>query len=177
MAGSALLRRTQAGGGEALSAIGLGVATGVAKLGLSLLQRRLHASGRGGRRQASEKDRYRGVSSRSKVVTKTKSHRGATVEGSRSRASSPSSSCPAPPAPLQQLSLLFPGLDRSVLGDMLASNQGDLETTIDQLLSLNTDSLTPTPLPGQSRDRFQFPPSRQHPPPAPTLTSPLPPCP
>ena len=172
MAGSALLRRREAGGEVTLPAIGLGL--GVAKLGLSLLQRRLHA--RGGRRQASEKDRLRGVSARSKAVTK--SHRGATVE--RSRTSNPSSSSPAPPAPLQQLSLLFPGLDRSVLGDMLAMNQGNLETTIDQLLSLNTDSFTPTPaipMPGQSSERFEFPPSRQQSHPAPTLNSPLPPCP
>jgi len=153
--------------GIALPALGLGLAAGVAKLGLSLLQRRLQT--RGGRRQDSEKDSLRGVSSKSKTLKK--SHRVST-QGSRA----PNGPAPVPtpvpvstPAPLQQLTMMFPSLDRCLLGDMLASNQGSLEITIDQLLAINIESTTPTPGPGLTGNNFQFPASQP--------SSSLPPCP
>merc|ERR1712183_1249817 len=83
--------------------------------------------------------------------------------------------------PLQQLSTLFPGLDRSLLGDMLANNQGSLEVTIDQLLSLTVDRATPTP--GyQKENEFVFPPDSSLSAPSrrtsfSSSSSPLPPCP
>jgi len=151
-AGQALVGRRLNSGvhGVALPALGLGLATGVAKLGLSLLQRRLES--RSGRKKDADKDRLRGVSERSKNVKKSRRSGGVTQTQGISSASSPRTSTPAP---LQQLSILFPGLDRSLLGDMLASNKGNLEITIDQLLSFNVESSTPTPL--LTSENFNFP--------------------
>ena len=161
-ASQALVRRRYGGEGVALPVLGLGLAAGVAKLGLSLLQRRLQT--KGGRRQDYDRDSLRGVSAKSKTLKK--SHRG-------SRASNgpapPPPPAPGPtPAPLQQLTMIFPALDRCLLGDMLASNDGNLEVTIDQLLSINIESTTPTPGPVLNSNNFQFPTSQ--------LSS-LPPCP
>jgi len=169
-ASQALVRRKTGGDrgvqGVALPALGLGLAAGVAKLGLSLLQRRLQT--RGGRRQDSERDSLRGVSSKSKTLKKY--HR-VPAQGSRAPNGPAAVRTPDPvstPAPLQQLTMMFPSLDRCLLGDMLASNQGSLEITIDQLLAINIESTTPTPGPGHVRNNFQFPVSQP---------SSLPPCP
>jgi hypothetical protein len=164
-------------GGMALSAMGLGLTAGVAKLGLSLLQRRLQPrdGGRVGRgRDDKKKDPLRGLNARSKTLKK--SNREPAAHSSRAPPSNPAPATLSP-TPLQQLSLLFPSLDRSLLGDMLASNQGDLETTIDQLLSINIDSATPTPAGVQQDKKFTFSPSSVQPTPLPSSSSPLPPCP
>merc|ERR1719504_627263 len=105
----------------ALTAMGLGLTAGVAKLGLSLLQRRLQPrdGGRVGRaKEDKKKDPLRGLSARS--MTLKKSHREPAAHSSRRPHSPPVPSRPTP-TPLQQLSMLFPRLDRSLLGDMLAS--------------------------------------------------------
>jgi len=178
-AGQVLVGRSNGNtsGGMALSAMGLGLTAGVAKLGLSLLQRRLQSrdGGRVGRaKDDRKKDPLRGLNARSKTLKKA--HREPTVHSSRPPSSPPAPARPTP-TPLQQLSMLFPSLDRSLLGDMLASNQGSLETTIDQLLSINIDSATPTPAVVESGQRFQFPPSSVSPTPLSSSSSPLPPCP
>jgi len=162
-------------GGMALSAMGLGLTAGVAKLGLSLLQRRLQARDGGRVARAKEdkkKDPLRGLNARSKTLKK--SHREPAAHSSRAPHSSPAPARPTP-TPLQQLSMLFPSLDRSLLGDMLASNQGSLETTIDQLLSINVDSATSTPAEVPGDQKFQFPPCSV--PLLSSTSSPLPPCP
>jgi len=161
-ASQALVRRRYGGEGVALPVLGLGLAAGVAKLGLSLLQRRLQT--KGGRRQDYERDSLRGVSAKSKTLKK--SHRGS--RASNGPAPSPPPAPGPTPAPLQQLTMIFPALDRCLLGDMLASNDGNLEVTIDQLLSINIESTTPTPGPVLNSNNFQFPTNR--------LSS-LPPCP
>jgi len=185
IAGKALIERRGAGregrglgssGAMALSAVGLGLTASVAKLGLSLLQRRLQARD-GGRvgvksKEVKKKDPLRGLDPKSKILKK--SQREKTTQSSR-----PTHSTPQPTqCPLQQLSTLFPGLERSLLGDMLAGNDGCLESTIDQLLSISVDKAKATP--GyESKDKFTFPPSTY----SSNLSnissssSPLPPCP
>eukprot|EP00092_Neocalanus_flemingeri_P036242 GFUD01039459.1.p1 GENE.GFUD01039459.1~~GFUD01039459.1.p1 ORF type:complete len:294 (-),score=69.85 GFUD01039459.1:36-917(-) len=158
----------------ALSAVSLGLTASVAKMGLSLLQRRLQArdSAKVGKtKEDKKKDPLRGLNQRSKTLKKTP------------RDPTRSSRPPSPPchtqAPLQQLKTLFPDLNRSLLGDMLASNQGSLEVTIDQLLSLTVDSAKATPAGNPNKDAFKFPPSSStalvHP--SFSSSSPLPPCP
>ena len=157
----------------ALSAMGLGLTAGVAKLGLSLLQRRLQSrdGGRVGRaREDKKKDPLRGLNARSKTLKKSVGH------SSRAPPTNPAPAGPTP-TPLQQLSMLFPSLDRCLLGDMLASNQGSLETTIDQLLSIKIDSATPTPAGVKVDQKFMFPPSSVPPTPLSSFSSPLPSCP
>ena len=178
-AGQALVgrRRRDNLGGMALPAIGLGLGltAGVAKLGLSLLQRRLQPrdGGRVGRGNRDEKrDPLRGLNAKSKTLKKSKGGSGS-AHSSRAPASPPARPTPTP---LQQLSMLFPSLDRSLLGDMLASNQGSLEQTIDQLLSLNIESSTPTPA-AKTCEKFQFPPTRVEHSLHSSSSSPLPACP
>jgi len=186
-AGKALIERRGAGregrglgssGAMALSAVGLGLTASVAKLGLSLLQRRLQARDGGGRvggkskEEVRKKDPLRGLDSKSKILKKSQREKA-------THSSRPFHSPPQPTqCPLQQLSTLFPGLERSLLGDMLAGNDGCLESTIDQLLSISVDKAKATP--GyESKDKFTFPPSTY----SSNLSnissssSPLPPCP
>ena len=100
------------------SAAGLGLTAGVARLGLGLLERRLQARRE---KKTGQQDPLRGVSSKSRTRTKQEKR--------------PERSGGAPPAaaPLNQLVTLFPDTERSVLGRILASNQGDLEAAVDQV--------------------------------------------
>ena len=157
-AGNALL-----GGGGLGRVLGAGLTAGVAKLGLSLLERRL-ARTREERRAGEERarDPLRGVSSRSKAKTKSKVIKAskATPEGQAA-------------SPLQQLTSLFPSFEPSLLGDILAGQDGNLEGTIDFILSLPADCPTADQ---QSQSSFLFPPTVLQPSPS-SPPSPLPPCP
>ena len=92
----------------------------MARLGLGLLERRLQARKD---KKAGQQDPLRGVSSKSRTRTKQEKRPG----GGRSGGAPPAA------APLNQLVTLFPDTERSVLGRILASNQGDLEAAIDQV--------------------------------------------
>jgi len=156
----------------ALSAAGLGLTAGVAKLGLSLLKRRLENNREMGRGKAKKvrKDHLRDLNFKSKTVRKadmgSRRHASKALVGHSSR---------EPVAPLLQLTTLFPNLERSVIGDMLAQNDGNIEDTIDQLLALNVDYEC-TPAGGNSGDNFLFPPV-MNPCSLANSGSPIPPCP
>ena len=92
----------------------------VARLGLGLLERRLQ--GRREKKAGQQQDPLRGVSSKSRTRTKQEKRAGGGRNGGAPAA-----------APLNQLVTLFPDTERSVLGRILASHQGDLEAAIDQV--------------------------------------------
>ena len=93
----------------------------VARLGLGLLERRLQAR-REKKAGQQQQDPLRGVSSKSRTRTKQEKRAGSGRSGGAPDA-----------AALNQLVTLFPDTERSVLGRILASHQGDLEAAIDQV--------------------------------------------
>ena len=104
----------------------------VARLGLGLLERRLQA--RREKKAGQQQDPLRGVSSKSRTRTKQEKRAGGGRSGGAPAAAGRSGGAPdAAAAPLNQLVTLFPDTERSVLGRILASNQGDLEAAIDQV--------------------------------------------
>jgi len=146
------------GSSLSLPALGLGLTAGVVKLGLDLLHKRLNSkenSHRSGRiKESKAKDPLRKLNSKSRNLGKTKSDKSKSScsQSSNNKERNTSNS------PLKELGLLFPNLERSLLGDMLANNEGHLEETIDQLLSFNID-YTPTPSVSSQSNSFKFQPS------------------
>lgn len=137
-------------------AVGAAITSGVAKLGLNLLERRMQRS-RAEAARGAKPDPLRGVSAKSRIERR----RNRKVSGSSSSSS----------APLQQLATLFPHLERAALATTLANHDGDLEAAIDSILAESTNLPTPATNPS-----FTFPSSS----PTPTSaapSSPLPPCP
>jgi len=118
----------------ALSLAGLGVTANLADVGLSFIKQRLQSKNPGklGKGKEDKKDPLRGLNSRSKAVMKSQR------EPIRSFKSS--HSVTKIETPLQQLVSLFPDIDRSLLGDMLANNNGSMDNTIDQLLAMSVDT-------------------------------------
>merc|ERR1712059_22036 len=78
-------------------------------------------------------DPLRGISLRSRTVKKSRDGAGQTKHGA------------GVSSPLNHLCAMFPGLKRNVLADILHSNDGVLEQTVDQVLSLSVESKTPFP--------------------------------
>jgi len=143
-------------------AVGAAITSGVAKLGLNLLERRLQRS-RAEAARGVKPDPLRGVSARSRIERR----RNRKVSGS---------SCGS--APLQQLATLFPHLERAALAATLASHDGDLEAAIDTILAESSNLSTPATNPSFTFPSSSSPTSSA----APTSTSaapssPLPPCP
>jgi len=149
-------------GAVATGAAGAGLVTaGVAKLGLSLLERRLQ---RRASTAAARPDPLRGVSAKSRVVTKSR-------KGSSASSSNPSlAHLPGNQDSLQQLTTLFPHLERNVLAAILASTGNNLNEAVEMVLAQSSD----LPTPGVSSGPTITPTL------APLLSpssSPLPPCP
>merc|ERR1712059_55345 len=89
-------------------------------------------------------DPLRGISLRSRTVKKSRDGAGQTKHGA------------GVSSPLNHLCAMFPGLKRNVLADILHSNDGVLEQTVDQVLSLSVESKTPFP-DTEAGQSFSFP--------------------
>merc|ERR1712059_56053 len=94
--------------------------------------------------EKAQKDPLRGVSQRSRTVKKSRDGAGQTKHGA------------GVSSPLNHLCAMFPGLKRNVLADILHSNDGVLEQTVDQVLSLSVESKTPFP-DTEAGQSFSFP--------------------
>jgi len=141
-------------------AAGAGLVTaGVAKLGLSLLERRLQ---RRSSTAVARPDPLRGVSAKSRV--KTKSRKGSSASTSAAHLSGNQES-------LQQLTSLFPHLESNVLAAILFSTDNSLNEAVEVVLAQSSDLPTPGASVGPTITTL-----------APLLSpssssSPLPPCP
>jgi len=141
-------------------AAGAGLVTaGVAKLGLSLLERRLQ-----GRSPTAvgRPDPLRGVSAKSRV--KTKSRKGSSSNSVAHLSGKQDS--------LKQLTSLFPHLDSNVLAAILASTDNSLNEAVEVVLAQSND--LPTPGTSSGPTITTLAPLLS---PSSSSTSPLPPCP
>jgi len=137
------------------------VTAGVAKLGLSLLERRLQR-----RASTARPDPLRGVSAKSRVVTKSRKG---------SSASAPSvAHLSGKEDSLQQLTTLFPHLESNVLAAILASTDNSLNQAVEIVLAQSNDLPTPVAVSSgpTSTSTSLAPPLI-----SPSSSSPLPPCP
>lgn len=150
-------------GAVAAGAAGAGLVTaGVAKLGLSLLERRLQ---RRASTAAARPDPLRGVSAKSRVVTKSRKG------SSASSSSTPSlAHLPGNQDSLQQLTTLFPHLESNVLAAILASTDNSLNEAVEMVLAQSNDLPTPGASSGPTITSTMAPPISPS-------SSPLPPCP
>jgi len=137
-----------------VAAAGAGlVIAGVAKIGMSLLERRLQR-----RAGAARPDPLRGVSSKSKAKTKNR----------KSSSTTPTAHVPSDHHSMHQLSTLFPNLDSNILASALVATNGNLDEAVEEILAQPTELPTPgaASKPPKLTTSFLTPSS-----------SPLPPCP
>ena len=131
------------------------------RLGLSLLERRLQ---RRASTVAARPDPLRGVSAKSRVVTKSR-------KGSSASSSTPSLALlPGNQDSLQQLTTLFPHLESNVLAAILASTDNNLNEAVEMVLAQSNDLPTPGASSGPTITSTMAPPISPS-------SSPLPPCP
>jgi len=149
---------TAVGGSSGLAPIaaaGAGlVIAGVAKIGMSLLERRLQR-----RSGAARPDPLRGVSSKSKAKTKNR----------KSSSTTSSAHAPSDHHNMHQLSTLFPNLDSNILASALVVTNGNLDEAVEEILAQSTD----LPTPGATSKPAKLTTSIL----TPSSSSPLPPCP
>jgi len=138
-----------------IAAAGAGlVIAGVAKIGMSLLERRLQR-----RSGAPRPDPLRGVSSKSKAKTKNR----------KSSSTTSSAHVPSDHHSMHQLSTLFPNLDSNILASALVATNGNLDEAVEEILAQSTD----LPTPGATSKPAKLTTSLL----TPSSSSPLPPCP
>jgi len=138
-----------------VAAAGAGlVIAGVAKIGMSLLERRLQR-----RAGAARPDPLRGVSSKSKAKTKNR----------KSSSTTPTAHVPSDHHSMHQLSTLFPNLDSNILASALVATNGNLDEAVEEILAQSTELPTP--------HAALKPPKLTTSLLTPSSSSPLPPCP
>jgi len=137
-----------------VAAAGAGlVIAGVAKIGMSLLERRLQR-----RAGAARPDPLRGVSSKSKAKTKNR----------KSSSTTPTAHVPSDHHSMHQLSTLFPNLDSNILASALVATNGNLDEAVEEILAQPTELPTPGAASKPPKLTTSF---------LTTSSSPLPPCP
>jgi len=150
------------------------VGAGLAKIGLSLLERRLQKNKKKTPHHSSDRtDPLRGISSRSKPRMKSQG----------GRPERPPGSCGGAASNLNQLVTLFPHMETTQLENILTVHDGNLEASIDAVLGQTTDCPTPVdqswtflypPLPARVLTGGQSPQGETG---EVSPSSPLPPCP